>query len=58
MTRRREEILEGSRQLRAEYGEVFDAAAALLFREHPIDISFDNPHTDEYEPEAGLSCRG
>jgi hypothetical protein len=53
MTRRREEILEGSRQLRAEYGEVFDAVAALLFREDPIGVSFDNPNTDEYEAEAG-----
>jgi hypothetical protein len=34
------------------YGELFDAAAALLFRHDPIGISFENPNTDEYEPEA------
>jgi hypothetical protein len=52
MCRTREEILEARKQLRAEYGELFDATAALLFRHDPIGISFDNPNTDEYEPEA------
>ena len=31
---------------------MFDATAALLFHHDPIGISFDNPNTDEYEPEA------
>jgi hypothetical protein len=52
MRRTREEILEARRRLRAEYGELFDATAALLFRHDPIGISLDNPNTDEYEPEA------
>jgi hypothetical protein len=53
MRRTREQILESRRQLRAVYGELFDATAALLFRHDPIGISFDNPKTGEYEPEAG-----
>jgi hypothetical protein len=53
MTRTREQIREERRQLRAEYGEMFDALAALLFRADPIGISFDNENRDEYEPEAG-----
>ena len=52
MPRTREEILENRRRLKAEYGELFDSTAALLFRYDPIGIGFDvNP--DEYEPEAG-----
>jgi hypothetical protein len=43
--------VEGRRQLRTEYGDLFDAAAALPFRDDPIGISFDNPNTDEYETE-------
>lgn len=53
MTRTREEIREERSQLRAEYGQLFDAVAALLFRADPIGISFDNENLDEYEPEAG-----
>ena len=52
MSRTREEILEERRRLKAEYGELFDKIAALLFRHDPINIGFDAP-TDEYEPEAG-----
>ncbi len=52
MRRTREQTLETRRQLRAVYGELFDATAALLFRHDPIGIGFDNPNTDEYEPEA------
>ena len=37
----REQILENRRRLRAEYGELFDSTAALLFR-----------HDPKYEPEA------
>ncbi|MGA9545038.1 MAG: hypothetical protein WBQ85_15795 [Candidatus Sulfotelmatobacter sp.] len=52
MRRTREEISEARQRLRAVYGELFDATAALLFRDDPIGISFDNQNTDEYEPEA------
>jgi hypothetical protein len=37
--------------MRLEYGQLFDSVAALLYRDDPIGINFnDNP--DEYEPEA------
>ena len=52
MSRKSEEILEERRRLKAEYGELFDKIAALLFRHDLISIGFDAP-TDEYEPEAG-----
>ena len=62
MTKTRDEIREERRQLRAQYGAVFDSMAALLYRHDPIGTSFDdNKH--EYEPEAGTilprlsSCR-
>lgn len=51
MPRTREQILENRRRLRAEYGELFDSMAALLFRHDPIGINFDGENTDEYEPE-------
>ena len=52
MPKKREEILEQRRQLRAEYGELFDSTAALLFRDDPVGINFEvNP--DEYQSEAG-----
>jgi hypothetical protein len=51
MARTRDEILENRRRLRAEYGELFDSVAALLFRHDPIGINFED-NTDEYEPEA------
>jgi hypothetical protein len=47
----REEILEEERRLRAQYGELFDAMAALLFRHDPIGIDYET-NADEYEPEA------
>jgi hypothetical protein len=47
MTRTRDEILEARHRLKAEYGELFDATAALLFRHDPIGIHFD-VNTDEY----------
>jgi len=53
MPRTREEILEERRQLKAEYGDLFDAVSALLFRHDPIGIAFDNENTDEYDPETG-----
>jgi hypothetical protein len=53
MARTREEILRECRQLKAQYGVLFDSVAVLLFRHDPIGIAFDNENTDEYEPEAG-----
>jgi hypothetical protein len=50
MPRTREEILENRRRLRAEYGELFDSVAALLFRYDPIGVNFEE-NTDEYETE-------
>jgi len=52
MTKTREEIREGRRQLRVEYGELFDSTSALLFRHDPARINFEvNP--DEYQTEVG-----
>lgn len=52
MPRTREKILEERRMLKAEYGELFDTVAALLFRHDPVGINFEiNP--DEYQAEAG-----
>ena len=51
MPRTREQILENRRRLRAEYGELFDSVAALLFRHDPIGINFEGENTDEYDPE-------
>jgi hypothetical protein len=53
MRRTREEILKERRQLRAEYGQLFDSVAVLLFRHDPIGIAFENENNDEYAPEAG-----
>lgn len=44
-------MLEEKRRLKAEYGDLYDATAALLFRHDPIAIDFKT-NTDEYEPEA------
>ncbi|MGA9481399.1 MAG: hypothetical protein WBV48_05665, partial [Candidatus Acidiferrales bacterium] len=52
MSATRDEILEERRRLRAEYGELVDSVAALLYRHDPIGINFED-NTDEYEPEAG-----
>jgi hypothetical protein len=52
MDKTREQIREERRQLKAQYGELFDAIAGLLFRADPIGINFGH-NTDEYEPEAG-----
>ena len=52
MPRTREQILEERRQLKAEYGELFDSITALLSRHDPIGINFEvNP--DEYQTETG-----
>jgi hypothetical protein len=52
MPRKREQILEERRQLKAEYGKLFDSIAALLFRHDPTGINFD-VNADEYETETG-----
>jgi hypothetical protein len=48
----REEILEKRRRLRQKYNELFEAAAALLFRHDPVGIVFEH-NKDEYVPEVG-----
>jgi len=48
----REEILEERRRLKAEYRELFDSVAGLLFRHDPVGINF-KVNTDEYETETG-----
>lgn len=50
MSRTREEIIESRRRVRAEYGELFDEIAALLFRHDPVGINYDH-NADEYEVE-------
>jgi hypothetical protein len=51
MRRTRKQIEEERRQLRKEYGDLFDSITGILFRNDPIGINFgDNP--DEYDPEA------
>ncbi|HEY2392861.1 MAG TPA: hypothetical protein VGK22_16920, partial [Candidatus Angelobacter sp.] len=44
---------EERRRLKMEYGELFDAIAALLFRHDPINIAAAGAPKDEYEPETG-----
>lgn len=52
MPRTRDQILEERRQLKAEYGELFDRITAILFQHDPIGINFEvNP--DEYQLETG-----
>lgn len=48
---KRADIEKQERWLKQQYGTMFDAIAALLFRHDPIGISSDN-NPDEYEPEA------
>jgi hypothetical protein len=52
MPRTRTKVLEERERLKAQYGELFEAAAALLFRHDPIGINATD-NTDEYEPEVG-----
>ena len=42
---------EKRRQLKALYGELFEAIATLLFRHDPVGINYET-NADEYEPEA------
>ena len=48
----REQILEERLQLKANYGALFEATAALLFRWDPIGINYEF-NSDEYAPEVG-----
>lgn len=52
MPRTREEIIAERNRLRAEYKQLFDDVAALLFRHDPVRINFED-NSDEYEPETG-----
>jgi type VI protein secretion system component VasA len=47
----RDEIEAEKKRLKAEYGNLFDSIAEILFRHDPVGINFDD-NTDEYEPEA------
>jgi len=51
-SRIRQKIAERHRRLKAQYRELYDATAALLFRHDPAGINFES-NTDEYELEAG-----
>jgi hypothetical protein len=53
MPRTCEQILEERRRLKDEYGELFNAVSALLYRHDPIGIAFDNANSDEYDAETG-----
>jgi hypothetical protein len=52
LSRTREKFLEERRQVKQQYGEMFAAVEALLFRTDPIGINFDD-NTDEYAAETG-----
>jgi hypothetical protein len=46
----REEILAEKARLKNQYGALFDAITAILFRHDPVGINYEH-NTDEYEPE-------
>ena len=48
---KKKHALEQERWLKQQYGTMFDAISALLFRHDPIGISSDD-NPDEYDPEA------
>ena len=48
MTRTKEQI--EYKRLKAEYGDLFDSVADILFQHDPVEINFGN-NTDEYYPE-------
>jgi hypothetical protein len=52
MTKERKEIKASRRRLKEEYGDLFQAISAALFRHDPISINFET-NADEYEPEVG-----
>lgn len=47
-----EQIRQERRQLKAEYGKLYDAVSEILFRHDPIGINFGR-NSDLYEPEVG-----
>jgi hypothetical protein len=50
MSGTRQQTLDPKRQLKAEYGELFDSIAGLLFRHDPAGVNFEvNPNEYEYE---------
>lgn len=52
MSKTSEEIQEERRQLRFQYGSLFDAVSEVLFRHDPAGVNFE-VNTNEYEAEAG-----
>src|SRR5215203_2342849 len=50
MMRTKEQIELETQRLKAEYGDLFDSVADLLFRHDPIGINFED-NSDEYYPE-------
>lgn len=50
MTRTREEIELENNRLKAEYGDLFDSVADILFQHDPVGINFKD-NADEYYPE-------
>jgi hypothetical protein len=52
MRTKRDKILAERKELRRQYGELYDRLSRLLFAADPIGINFDD-NTDEYEPEVG-----
>jgi hypothetical protein len=53
MESERDAILRRRRELRAEYGRLYDRVSAILFEQDPGDVNFGD-NTDEYESEADL----
>lgn len=49
--RTKEQIESETKRLRAEYGNLFDSVADILFRHDPVGINFED-NSDEYYPEA------
>jgi hypothetical protein len=50
MTRTKEQINLENKRLKAEYGDLFDSVADILFQHDPVGINFED-NTDEYYPE-------
>ena len=48
--RTKEQIELENKRLKAEYGDLFDSVADILFRHDPVGINFED-NTDEYYPE-------
>ena len=51
MRRTKEQIESENKRLKAEYGDLFESVADILFRHDPVGINFED-NTDEYYPEA------